>query len=303
MAGSGKSTAEKVEQQFCYDFCLVVGVMWSDTTFLFTTHTGAAASLFGGVTISKATFLNQQKVMSLNNKHEWQDVLILIVDEVSFMSDKILETLDVTLKEIGNRAKPFGGFSIIFAGDFCQLETVGSTKFYLMISSLSSKHWDNCISTVKILNNNHCFKEDPEYGQMLKRMWNGDLSTEDRKRINTRVIGYNGLQLPSLISKLEFNPSMCCHFILSHSLHNQIYFKEDLCYACPTNKERNSIQAAIIQKHIEATHPTISSNEMPPYHTLIIKANIISSLAKNSNHKFTNIYIIKLLQLVGKHML
>jgi hypothetical protein len=32
---------------------------------------------------------------------------------------------------------------------------------------------------------------------MLKRMWNGDLSTEDHKRINTRVIGYNGLQLPS----------------------------------------------------------------------------------------------------------
>jgi hypothetical protein len=47
------------------------------------------------------------------------------------------------------------------------------------------------------LDNVHCLKEDPEYGDMLKRMWNGDLSTEDHKRINTRVIGYNGLQLPS----------------------------------------------------------------------------------------------------------
>jgi hypothetical protein len=35
------------------------------------------------------------------------------------MSDKILEALDVKLKEIGNMVKPFGGFSIIFAGDFC----------------------------------------------------------------------------------------------------------------------------------------------------------------------------------------
>ncbi len=59
-AGSGKSTAVKVAQQFCYDFCLAVGVMWSDQTFLFTAYTGAAASLFGGVTILKATFLNQQ---------------------------------------------------------------------------------------------------------------------------------------------------------------------------------------------------------------------------------------------------
>jgi hypothetical protein len=37
------------------------------------------------------------------------------------MSDKKLGILDVKLKEIGNRAKPFGGFTIIFAGDFRQL--------------------------------------------------------------------------------------------------------------------------------------------------------------------------------------
>jgi hypothetical protein len=144
--------------------------MWSDKTFLFTAYTGAAASLFGGVTISKATFLNQQKALSLNNKIEWQDVQILIVDEVSFMSDKNLEALDVKLKEIGNRAKPFGGFSIIFAEDFHQLEPVGSTEFDLMFSSLSSKHWDNCINKIIILDNVHHFKEYPEYGEMLKIM-------------------------------------------------------------------------------------------------------------------------------------
>jgi hypothetical protein len=89
--------------------------------------------------------------------------------------------------------KPFGGFSIIFAGDFHQLEPVGSMELDLMFSSLSSKHWDNCVNAIIILNNVHCFKEDPEYGEMSKRMWNNDLSIEDRKRINTRVIGYNGL--------------------------------------------------------------------------------------------------------------
>jgi hypothetical protein len=120
--------------------------------------------------------------LSLNDKNEGQDVQILIVDEVSFMSDEILYALDVKLKEIGNRAKPFGGFSIIFAGDFRQLETVGSTEFDLMFSSLSSKHLDNCINAIIILDNVHCFKEDPEYGDILKRMRNGDLSTEDRKR-------------------------------------------------------------------------------------------------------------------------
>jgi hypothetical protein len=65
--------------------------MQSDHTFLFSAYTGAAAPLFGGVTISKAAFINQQNALSFNNKNEWQDVQILIVDEVSFMSDKILE--------------------------------------------------------------------------------------------------------------------------------------------------------------------------------------------------------------------
>jgi hypothetical protein len=51
------------------------------------------------------------------------------------------------------------------------------------------------------------------------------------------------------------------------------------------NKEWNSIQAAIFQKHIEATLPTITSNEMPPDHTLIIEANFTSSQAKNSSQK------------------
>ncbi len=69
-AGSGKSTAMKVAQQFCYDFCLAVGVMWSDHTFLFSAYTGATASLFGGVTNSKAAFLNLQKALSLKDKNK-----------------------------------------------------------------------------------------------------------------------------------------------------------------------------------------------------------------------------------------
>jgi hypothetical protein len=52
-----------------------------------------AASLFGGVTISKASFLNQLKQLSVDDKNEWQDVQIVVIDEVSFMSDTILKRL------------------------------------------------------------------------------------------------------------------------------------------------------------------------------------------------------------------
>ena len=69
------------------------------------------------------------------------------------MSDIILKTLDRKLKEIGNQSLPFGGFTIIFAGDFRQLEPVGGKDTELLFSSLSSQHWENCIDAVIILDN------------------------------------------------------------------------------------------------------------------------------------------------------
>ena len=59
----------------------------------------------------------------------------------------------------------------------------------------------------------------------------------------------------------------------------------DACYACPTNKERNSIQAAIFQKHIQATHPNVTCDEMPPEHTLIIEGNITSSISHTTRQR------------------
>ena len=68
-----------------------------------------------------------------------------------------------------------------------------------MFSSKSSQESDSNINAIIILDNEHRFKEDPEYGNMLKRMWEGDLTHEDKQRINTRVIGINGLELPSML--------------------------------------------------------------------------------------------------------
>jgi hypothetical protein len=69
-AGSSKSTAMRVAKQFCYEFCMAVGVMWGDRTFLFTAYTRSAASLIGGVLISKAAYLNLQRQLNNNDINE-----------------------------------------------------------------------------------------------------------------------------------------------------------------------------------------------------------------------------------------
>ncbi len=156
-AGSGKSTAVRVAERFCYEFCLAVGIMWSDTTFLFTAYTGAAASLIGGTTISKTAYLIQKKPVSDDDIHEWKYVQILVIDEVSFMSDCTLQTLNKKLTAIGLTNKSFGGFTIIFIGDFRQLEPVCSKETDRMFSTLSSMEWHQKINAIIILNNEHCF--------------------------------------------------------------------------------------------------------------------------------------------------
>jgi hypothetical protein len=67
----------RVAKKFCYEFCLTVGVMWSDATFLFSAYTGSTASLLGGVTISMDAYLNLQRQLNKDNINEWKDVRIL----------------------------------------------------------------------------------------------------------------------------------------------------------------------------------------------------------------------------------
>ncbi len=45
------------------------------------------------------------------------------------------------------------------------------------------------------------------------------------------------------------------------------------------------IQKAIFQQHIQATHPSVTTNEWPPDHTLIIEPHITSSNSKKSQQK------------------
>ncbi len=136
------------------------------------------------------------------------------------MSDSTLQTLNKKLTAIGQTNISFGGFTIIFIGDFRQLEPVCSKETDLMFSTLSLIEWCQKINAIIILNNEHCFKEDPEYGRMLKKMWQGDLDPEDRKRINTRVIGFNGLELLSMLQgEYQIIPIQNNYFSPSSYLH------------------------------------------------------------------------------------
>jgi hypothetical protein len=78
------------------------------------------------------------------------------------MNNCILKKLNRQLTQVRNRTKSFGGFLIIFAGDFCQIEPICSKESELLFSSKSSQEWDSDINAIIILYNKHHFKEDAE---------------------------------------------------------------------------------------------------------------------------------------------
>jgi hypothetical protein len=102
------------------------------------------------------------------------------------------------------------------------------------------------------------------------------------------VIGHHELELPSMLKGkhqiILFKNNMS---FLTLIFLNCLYYlcQGDTCYACPRNKDHNSIQVSSFKKHIQATHPPFKSNKNPPEHTIIIEADITSSIAKNAHQK------------------
>ena len=256
MAGAGKSSGITVAQAFCFEFCKAVGIMWRENAFLFTAYTGSAASLFGGRTTSKATYIAKDlKNITDEDIRAFEGVRILIIDEISYMQDKELLKMDKALKKVGDRSKPYGGFNIVFAGDFMQISSIGAGINDQMWHPKSSGHFENTINSAVILEGMHRFKDDLRYGELLQRLCggvyggSGSLTEEDVELINTRTIGRNGLKLPKELDG-------------------------DHCYATQRNDERNSITAGMFKEHLRQTHPLSNSEHLPPDHTIMVEADV-----------------------------
>lgn len=82
---------------------------------------------WAGIGLAKAPFdvlvMKIKKNKFLNAV--WNEIHILVVDEVSMLSLKLFNLLNDLGKKIRNNQEPFGGIQLIFSGDFYQLPPVG----------------------------------------------------------------------------------------------------------------------------------------------------------------------------------
>lgn len=97
--------------------------------------TGSAATRISGITLDRLMGFGYQtlnkdeaKFASQNIINSLKDVKSLLIDEASMLRIDKFENLDIRLRSIKNKNKPFGGVQIIIVADFCQLKPVISKK-------------------------------------------------------------------------------------------------------------------------------------------------------------------------------
>ena len=196
--GTGKTALIRHIQKDAYKKCIDIQVC---------ALTGCAAVLleckaktvhsWAGIGLGNGTIeQNVNKIMKNRYaKSTWKGTDILIIDEVSMMSQKLFEMLDTIGKVVRRNSKPFGGIHVIFSGDFYQLPPVGNkdepetTKF-----CFESDLWFQTFKLEDHVNMSKIFRQsDPIYQRILNQIREGRL-----KRSSNEALLHNvGKEIPS----------------------------------------------------------------------------------------------------------
>ena len=165
--------------------------------------TGIAAKNINGTTLHTALALNQhqknQKKGNGKTKSDlvamWTGVDYLFVDEVSMIGCGLLLQIHESLVDAKGRTEPFGGVSVIFAGDFAQLPPVSQTKLFSRTKSVKETTifgqllWRS-ITTVVMLTEQmrQAGRDNENFVEMLSRLRDGRCTQDDYDLLNSRLL-------------------------------------------------------------------------------------------------------------------
>jgi hypothetical protein len=259
--GSGKSTVIDLVLAYSKEYCEHLNHRFNCRTIVVCAMSGVAATLIMGETAHSALLLNQGKEITSEQADAWKDTRLVIVDEISFASAQTIEKMDQNLRELTQRKfEQFGGLNVVFSGDFRQLDPVKAIPIYLS-DCPQFQQWVNCYVE---LQGNHRFRDDPKWGNLLRRFRDGNPSLEDIKMINKQ-----------------------CH------VRDCSILPEGITYACYRNRDRDAINTATFLEHCEQS-ARASQSETASDAILILSdkletkksAKIYEPLSRNASSQF-----------------
>jgi DNA replication protein DnaC len=211
--GVGKSHVVHAIYQSAMRVLRTVGQNPDHPTILLTASTGKAAVNIDGTTLHSAFCVRATQKYEVHNyikpsfndlqtmRTNYDNLKILVIDEVSMISHTLMSKLHLTLQDIFENDKPFGGVSILAVGDLLQLPPVAakpvffdgykkdeksqksekskktqntSVGYHSLVSSLWQKYF-----VLHELTEIMRQREDPEFASILSRVRVGQHTTAD----------------------------------------------------------------------------------------------------------------------------
>ena len=193
--------------------CALVSNIWDDlkdtTLCAVTAPTGLAAFNVGGITIHRLLQLpiehegkpagywrlgrDAQKVM----RTSLSQLRLLIIDEVSMVSNLNLAYIHLRLDELFGRDQWFGGVNVLFVGDILQLPPVNGAPVFDKMTNKAVAQKLGCMTSINIwqdtvvydeLTINERQKQDQAFSSMLNEVRRGFPSKATIEALQDRVI-------------------------------------------------------------------------------------------------------------------
>ena len=219
--GAGKSYVIDLVMLYAREYCSnFANFVFDKRTIVVTALTGCAATLPNGETVHGALNLNtKMKNLDQEDIDAWKRTRLIIIDEISFASEDTMNDINARLRfyqEIKETDPTlYGGIHMVVAGDFRQLDPVGLPALHETAYGLELKV--NCFLE---LTGMHRFRNDLEWGKLLKKFRDGTVQKADIDKLNR------------------------------HITQNNEHLPDNLKYATYRNADRDAINAALFDKAV-----------------------------------------------------
>jgi ATP-dependent DNA helicase PIF1 len=177
VAGTGKSHVLK-------NMIDEIKTKFTEKTLYITSSTGVSAIKIGGSTLFGLFGFSPKNLLAPPKRtNRWQGNIILIIEEVSMISNQLFEYVDSQARLSRNTENPMGGVQVILVGDFLQLPPVTKGQKepeYCFQSPLWRK------LNLKVVELTHVYRqENQSFVAMLNRIRKGVPSMNDNVALTT----------------------------------------------------------------------------------------------------------------------
>lgn len=119
----------------------------------------------------------------------WKKIEVLVIDEVSMLSQKYFELLDLIGRTIRKNSRPFGGIQVVFTGDFFQLPPIDDAVDPASAAfCFESPKWSEIFPLKNCIELTTFFRQtDPKYIEILQQIRRGYIEDENVELLQKHI--------------------------------------------------------------------------------------------------------------------